>query len=59
MPQLWQLAIVLAGHLACWYAAAWIFDRRQAERTAGDRAMNEQLLRALRDLFEQRERQQP
>lgn len=57
MPEPWQLACILTCWFVCWFAAAWMFDRRQARRSAADRAMNEHLLQALRDLFEQRNRQ--
>jgi hypothetical protein len=56
MPTTWQLAALLAVHLIAYGAVAWIVDRRQANRSSADHAMNQQLLIALQDLFEQRAR---
>ncbi len=56
MPMPWQLAVVLAAHLIAWSAAAWILDRRQANRSSADRAINQALLDALQELFNQRAR---
>lgn len=58
MPEIWQLSIILAAWFTAWFAAAWLFDRRQAARAAAETAMNELLLNTLQELFEQRERKE-
>ncbi|MFE9921592.1 hypothetical protein ACFYQA_08415 [Streptomyces sp. NPDC005774] len=56
MP-IWQLALIAAVQLIGWYLAALITDMRAIERETRRTALDQQLNEALRDLFEQRERQ--
>lgn len=55
----WQLALVLVTQILAWFLAAWVTERRAARREALRAVLDQNLTEALRDLFEQRERQQP
>jgi len=53
----WQIIVIAAVQLVGWFLAALITDMRAIERETRRTALDQQLNEALRDLFEQRERQ--
>lgn len=55
----WQTAGILALYVIASSWVAWLMDQRAARREARRAVLDQQLNKALRDLFEQRERQQP
>lgn len=55
----WQIALIAAVQIVGWLLAALITDARARERESRRAELDQALCEALRDLFEQRERQQP
>jgi low affinity Fe/Cu permease len=55
----WQLAVVLAVQAAASYLSVWLTEQRVARREARRAVLDQKLHEALRDLFEQRDRQRP
>ena len=53
----WQVALIVAIQIIGWFLAVRITDQRAIERETRRTALDQQLNKALRDLFEQRERQ--
>jgi hypothetical protein len=55
----WQLLTVITVQIAGWWLATWTTNQQAARREARRAALDHQLDKALRDLYEQRARQQP
>jgi hypothetical protein len=58
MP-LWQLTAVLAVQIIGWWLATRVTETRAAHREARRAVLDQKLNEALRDLFQQRDQQQP